>query len=677
MEDKEKTEHGTYGKSEDRSRQGHSSVRRGNATSSSLSTQRRFKLSDETYYNLFNSIDEGFCIIEVIFDRQERPVDYRFIEVNEPFEQLTGIVDAEGRRMRDIAPLHESLWFEVYGRIALTGKPERFQMVASQLDRIYDVYAFRVGEPAENQVAILFKDITSQRREDLDLAELAGMGEQLSRADSAEAALAIFCQRLGNYLDLSFCALVEIDPLGQHATVVYEWHKKGFHSIRGVYSIADYISLGWEQAMRAGKNFIVEDLKGSAHPGFERYAMRGIASFISIPLIRNGRWLCMVNLYDSKPRKWLDTEIKLGNELANRFWNRYERLQAEEALRKSEESYRAIVNQSIVGILRLNFRGEVVFTNDQFCKMLGYSPSEMMKLTVRDLMYPEDLERNNLLFSRMVAEGTPYDIEKRLICKNGSLIWVNNHVSPIFNSDGKPESAVVVSVDVTRQKAVEKMKDDFIGVASHELKTPLTSIKAYTQLLKKSTTDDTPASFINKLSKQVDRLTSLVNMLLDTSKISGGHLILHLAEVNLNELIDDCIQDLQPISIDHKLIFHKEKIPHLIADKNRINQVLTNLISNAVKYSPEGGAVHIKATDMGYAVKVSVQDYGVGIAAEDQSKIFNRFFRVTSKGNDNISGIGLGLYIVSEIVKKHNGILGVESVPGQGATFFFEIPYQN
>ncbi len=136
------------------------------------------RLSDERYRNLFNTIDEGFCIVELIFDAESRPVDYRFLEVNRAFEKQTGLCNAQGKRMRELAPAHEAHWFEIYGQIAVTGEPRRFENEARALNRWYDVYAYRVGDPARRQVAILFNDISEHKRAETALRE---MNETLER----------------------------------------------------------------------------------------------------------------------------------------------------------------------------------------------------------------------------------------------------------------------------------------------------------------------------------------------------------------------------------------------------------------------------------------------------------------------------------------------------------------
>ncbi len=142
-------------------------------TTKRKNAEERLRESEEKYRTLFNSIDEGFCIIEVLFDEHEDPVDYRFLEVNAAFERQTGIENAVGRRVRDFLPQHEEYWFEIYGKVALTGEPVRFENLAEQLHRYYDVYAFRIGEPAGRKVAVLFNDITDRKRAEAERERLA------------------------------------------------------------------------------------------------------------------------------------------------------------------------------------------------------------------------------------------------------------------------------------------------------------------------------------------------------------------------------------------------------------------------------------------------------------------------------------------------------------------------
>jgi signal transduction histidine kinase len=274
-----------------------------------------------------------------------------------------------------------------------------------------------------------------------------------------------------------------------------------------------------------------------------------------------------------------------------------------------------------------------------------------------------------------------YQIEKRLVRKDGTCIWVNNQISPIFDSKGKPQSAVIISVNISQQKAMEKQKDDFISVASHELKTPLTSIKAYAELLQEifAESEETDRmELIKKLNAQVNRLVKLVYGLLDTSRISTEKLALQYEVFDLNRLLEERAAEAQLTAPHHKLIVKPGNIAPLHADRDRVGQVITNLISNAVKYSPGASQVIISAENINNEVKVSIRDFGIGLQAEEQQKIFRRFYR-TASSNDT-AGLGLGLYISMEIIKMHGGTMGVESPPSgqpdKGSVFYFKLPYE-
>jgi len=335
------------------------------------------------------------------------------------------------------------------------------------------------------------------------------------------------------------------------------------------------------------------------------------------------------------------------------------------------------VSQSIAGILKVSLRGNVIFANDQFCRMLDYDSPELLKLGINDIVYREDQERNMVAFKKLASEGEAYEIEKRMVRKDSSVIWVNNHVSPIFDKKGNVEAATIVSIDISRQKELERQKDEFIGIASHELKTPITSIKAYGEILvgmMDKTTAPIIVQLITKMNIQVNRLVKLIYSLLNTSRISSGQLALQLEPVDLNALLEEHVLQGQLTTSRHHIAFSGQKLPLVLADIERLGQVVDNLISNAIKYAPKGGDIIVSAESRSDCVRVSVQDFGMGIPKSMQEKIFDRFYRVKGASAEAVSGIGLGLYICHEIIEKHHGKMGVESVLDEGSTFYFELP---
>ena len=236
---------------------------------------------------------------------------------------------------------------------------------------------------------------------------------------------------------------------------------------------------------------------------------------------------------------------------------------------------------------------------------------------------------------------------------------------------------LILSAAISESKELEARKDAFVALASHELKTPVTSIKMFTYLLmnrfmKKN--DKETIQLLSKLDKQIDLQTNLVTDLLDISRIQAGKLEYNMDKFLFDELIFETVENMQTITKSHKLIFYGRVKEEILGDRNRIGQVLINLITNAIKYSPRAYKVLIRVTKNNKTVKVSVQDFGLGIAANDREKIFERFFQVSSNYKMAFPGLGLGLFITAEIIKRHHGKIWVDSVEGKGSIFSFVLP---
>ncbi|NHA07438.1 PAS domain S-box protein [Mucilaginibacter sp. HC2] len=218
-------------------------------------------------------------------------------------------------------------------------------------------------------------------------------------------------------------------------------------------------------------------------------------------------------------------------------------------------------------------------------------------------------------------------------------------------------------------------KEEFIGLASHELKTPVTSLSGYLQILNRSLPDtDRNKPFLQKALLQVKKLSELISDLLDVSKIETGQLPLSFSNFNITQIVQETIELIQYSTKTHQIVLQQPEQEIIIsADKQRIEQVIVNLLSNAIKYSPNEKLVNVIISILTNKVRVTVQDYGMGILKEHQERIFSRFYRVEELAS-HISGLGIGLYISKEIIGRHHGRLWLESEPGKGSSFFFEIP---
>lgn len=873
---------------------------------------------------LFNTIDEGYCVVDVLFDENKNPVDFCFLEVNPVFEMQMKLQDAVGKRVLEIVPAHDGYWIEIFGNVIKTNRPLRSERYSARLNKSFEFYALRIGKPDDHQVAAIFRDITAIKQVESNNRFLVSIAEDLARLTLVEEILYSAGEKIGAYLNLSLCLFIEISQSGGNTVSINHWLSQEVRNNAGSYGISDFITDEYLRVAGARDILVMGDTRADGANEKDRSALN-MGAFISAPLIRNGDVLFTLNVYSAKVREWRTDEIELTRDLAGLIWHRIEKARAEqavrvserhlqkalsietvgvaffngkglftdvngsfarmsgysrgelssgsfgwesmtpqewmarswqsiselrttgqttpyekeyirkdgsrfwvlstasqiseyefveyiiditgrkqaeeqirltntwmtigveaanagwvhwdfttgetkwsesgkrimginsersnsedwlariypedqpkvlahiaeaiaskinfnmeyrivrpdgeirwllgiakilynennapyqstgfimdiserkrteEALRESEEHYRAMISQSTAGIAETDLSGKFISANDRYCEIVGYTREELLSgMRYEDILHPDE---NLDPFRRCVREGIPFTIERRCARKDKSIVWISNNVSLLYNTENKPRNCIFVTFDISSRKELERQKEEFIGIASHELKTPVTSIKAYAEVLQEmflEAGDTTSANLMSKLDGQVDRLTSLIRELLDVTKITGGQLQLQGEVFDIHELIDERVEELKRLTSNHEFVINPGQLEHLHADRERIGEVLTNLIGNAIKYSPNGGKVIISSEPLENGVKVNIQDYGIGIDPDMQKKIFGRFFRVNDAKISTYPGLGLGLYISSEIIKRHHGTIHVESRKGHGSTFSFTIPY--
>ncbi|MES2829860.1 MAG: PAS domain S-box protein [Bacteroidota bacterium] len=294
-------------------------------------------------------------------------------------------------------------------------------------------------------------------------------------------------------------------------------------------------------------------------------------------------------------------------------------------------------------------------------------------------MHPDDLKPTLNKWQKSLQTGCPYEVEFRLEDKFGSYRWWLVRALALTDDSGHIAKWYGTNTDITEQKELERQKDNFLGVASHELKTPVTSIKAYAQVLEmmlKRSGDTKNAALMAKMDKQINRLTSLIGDLLDVTKINSGRLQLVNEPFDFNLLVEDITEDIQVTAEKHQIKKELHFRRMVIGDRDRISQVIINLLSNAIKYSPDANQIIVYTEDHGSEVQLCVQDFGIGLSRDKQDHVFEQFYRVSGTKEHTFPGLGLGLYISSEIVKQLGGRIWVNSVSGKGSTFCFAIPVE-
>jgi len=313
-------------------------------------------------------------------------------------------------------------------------------------------------------------------------------------------------------------------------------------------------------------------------------------------------------------------------------------------------------------------------------EIFGLNPDTPLTIDMLRSQVTEEDMRNIILpsYQQALISGE-YLYEVKVVWPDKSQHWIKIQGTIIYDEHNNHETMLGTILDITESKRDEIRKNDFIAMASHELKTPLTSIKAYIQLLAKkldNNNDEFVANALTKAGNQVNKMANLIYGFLDLSRLESGKLQIKMQDFDINKLLAENIAEAQLINNNHLIIFNAAGEVMVHADRERIGQVINNFLSNAIKYSPKDSTVTITTKTCDDEIEVSVSDTGVGIKPKDQEKLFQRFYRVDSDEINNITGfgIGIGLYLASEIIQRHKGKIWVNSEENKGSTFSFSLP---
>jgi len=354
-------------------------------------------------------------------------------------------------------------------------------------------------------------------------------------------------------------------------------------------------------------------------------------------------------------------------------------LKAKQALAESEEFLRTITTATPTALWMSDEEGLITYVNQTWIDWTGTPFEKHLGEQWLNSIVPEDRDFVVQKFKHSRELRITGEAEFKMYNSDGTLHWYIATGKPQFK-DGVFTGYIGACVDISEQKQIQIQKDNFIAIASHELKTPVTSIKAYSQVLEmilKEKGDSKEAAMVGKMGTQLNRLIDLINDLLDVTKMNAGKLQFNDDQFEISEVAKDLIEDLQRTAQGHQIIEKTDQKAWVYGDKERIGQVLTNFITNAIKYSPNSDKIIVQTTLEEGQVLVTVEDFGIGISADDKQKVFEQFYRVSGDMQHTYPGLGLGLYISSEIIKREGGKIWVESTPGKGSRFSFSLPVIN
>lgn len=337
------------------------------------------------------------------------------------------------------------------------------------------------------------------------------------------------------------------------------------------------------------------------------------------------------------------------------------------------QRFKSALDQTADSVFITDKEGIIEYVNPAFEKMTGFSAKEALGHTPRIIKSGlQDLKYYKKLWSTILSGKTfrTIVVNKR---KDGKLFYADHTITPIKNNKGKVTHFVGIWKDITAQVELDKRKDEFIAIASHELKNPLSTTRGYLELLHERLAqikDEKSMYLLSQIEPQTDKIINLINDFFDANKIKAGKMVIRKINLDLDKLVEKVVEDFKQSS-KVKIVIEGKVGKKILADPERIGQVLINLLSNAAKYSSKGAKIIVRLAKTDKQAVVSVQDFGIGIPKSEIKKVFERFYKIDPTER---AGFGLGLYIASEIVKGHKGKIWVESKIGKGSTFFFTLP---
>ncbi|HLA64642.1 MAG TPA: PAS domain S-box protein, partial [Rhodothermales bacterium] len=645
--------------------------------------------SELRYRTLSDSIDAGFCVIEVLFDAGGEAVDYRFVEANAAFEDQTGLIDAVGKRMREMRPDHEAYWFQIYGDVSTTGRPARFSQEARALGRWYDVYAFPFGGTGSPRVAILFNDVTEQRRSEEALREAAArdayrvaLTDTLRSLDDAVSIQEEAASLLGRYLGANRVHYAEVEGDGDEV-VVHRDYCDGVFGVAGRHRVSAYGATLLAEAV-AGRTFVVDDAAASPllTPD-EKATLESIltAAYVAVPYVRAGRLIALLAVHQAEPRVWTLDEVSLVEETAERTWAAVERARAEAALRalnetlearvaertaalrQSEERFRLLFASSPIGIVMSDLTGHLVEANPAFHALLGYVPGTLGGASIDALTHPDDREEGLALYRALLeGEVEGVQVEKRYVGVDGRTPWAQVTASVVRDEAGAPRFILATIQDVTERRelahAVEAAGDAERRRLSYELHDDVAQRLAGASMLA-YTLETTLRATAHEGAEAAERLGALVRDTMgQVRSLSRGLAPVDLLAEGLQEALERLCRSTEgAYGVRCRLAVRPGALVRDPAVATHLFRIAQEAVSNAAR--------HAGAREL--TIRLARRDGDVRLVVADDGQGLPAGARATGVG-------GMGLRTMRSRAAALGGTLTVESAPGTGTTVTCVVP---
>ncbi len=403
---------------------------------------------------------------------------------------------------------------------------------------------------------------------------------------------------------------------------------------------------------------------------------------IALPLVFEERLLGLIYLFRSGTAAFTANDQAVLTSFADQAAIAVRNAQLYQQLSEEKRQLDAIIQHSADGVMILDADLRILVFNRALSQMTGWSAEAALGRPCYEVLALEQASGPNLCGPDPIEvefpDGQPVMVEGLLPRPSGSRLAVSITYSPLYDEDGRLTRIIANVVDITRFREAEEMKSTFVSVISHELKTPVALIKGYANTLAREDAQWDSATLregLQVISEESDRLNVLINNLLDASRIQAGAFKLERGDVLIPKLAARVVDNFRVHATGHRFVLDfPADFPCVSGDEERLRQVLDNLVSNAIKYSPAGGEIRVGGWSDDAWATVYVADQGIGIPAEEQGKLFQRFYRVDSSLRRSTQGAGLGLYLCKSIVEAHGGRIWLRSEPGKGTTVFVTLP---
>lgn len=349
----------------------------------------------------------------------------------------------------------------------------------------------------------------------------------------------------------------------------------------------------------------------------------------------------------------------------------------EKALRESEERFRSIFESAAAPMAIIAIDGTLLQANRAAYRFLGYAEDVMQNFNIDNITHPADREKTHEQYEELKSGNRSFiDYEKRYLRKDGSTVWGHTTMATVRDPDGSLLYFVALTQDITERQKADQMKDEMLSAVSHEMSTPLTVMLGFTEFMLGNEVDKVQQrEYLEIIHKESDRLKKMIDNLLNLQQLRAGFGRDNFKTVSIHPLLKEVSRPLEIFSNKHTIVLDcATDLPPFKGDLVMLSHALENLLSNAIKYSPDGGGVTLGARHEDGCVILWVKDEGTGIPPQALDQIFDRFFRIDSKDGRSIGGSGLGLPLVKEIAKLHNGRVWAESTIGEGSTFYMSLP---